>query len=309
MDELGLIRDSIDLSPKKVKCVISKGRSLKKRKERNWKRGIEVCWTRVSRVSVPLLLDGNSWVRLEPDDPLFGKWPPKKFIGSFWPLLAEIHPQAASEIEQQVYWPVGGTQFDAEGICAFLLRRLAGFDEPQQWNPFRWSLVPIVSTAHSVVNSFPYVLWHSLSLSSIYMHGFPLSLWTFGNDMVFAGLLLFDLWTFLNGTVSAWYMAPFLGLFYNSYDMGFAPISCIWLLRIWHRIFCRIDDSAVFGWSAVLMHLPYWWVCRIAALSILYNAPDWVPFYVHSSVQVVLSYLCGGCFQLHGWNLYQVENV
>ena len=86
---------------------------------------------------VPLLLDGNRWVRLEPDDPLFGKWPPKKFIGSFWPLLAEIHPQAASEIEHQVYWPVDGTQFDAEGICAFLLRRLAGLDEPQQWNPFR----------------------------------------------------------------------------------------------------------------------------------------------------------------------------
>ena len=61
----------------------------------------------------------------------------KKFIGSFWPLLTEIHPQAASEIEHQVYWPVDGTQFDAEGICAFLLRRLAGLDEPQQWNPFR----------------------------------------------------------------------------------------------------------------------------------------------------------------------------
>ena len=23
----------------------------------------------------------------------------------------------------------------------------------------------------------------------------------------------------------------------------------------------------------------------------------------------VLCYLCGGCFQLHGWNLYQVENM
>jgi hypothetical protein len=86
---------------------------------------------------LPLLLDGNSWVRLEPDDPLFGKWPPKMLIGSFWPLLAEIHPHAASEIEHQVYWPVDGTQFDAEGICAFLLRRLAGLDEPQQWNPLR----------------------------------------------------------------------------------------------------------------------------------------------------------------------------
>jgi len=97
----------------------------------NWGFGMRICRL------VPLLLDGNSWVRLEPDDPLFGKWPPKKLIGSFWPLLAEIHPQAASEIEQQVYWPVGGTQFDAERICAFLLRRLAGLDEPQQWNSFR----------------------------------------------------------------------------------------------------------------------------------------------------------------------------
>ena len=69
---------------------------------------------------VPLLLDGNSWVQLEPEDPLFGKWPRKKLIGSFWPLLAEINPQAATDIEQQVYWPVDGTQFDAQAICAFL---------------------------------------------------------------------------------------------------------------------------------------------------------------------------------------------
>ena len=34
--------DSIDLSPRKVKCVISNGRIKKK-----WKREIEVCWTRV----------------------------------------------------------------------------------------------------------------------------------------------------------------------------------------------------------------------------------------------------------------------
>ena len=32
---------------------------------------------------VPLLLDGNSWARLEPEDPLLRKWPPKKLIGSF----------------------------------------------------------------------------------------------------------------------------------------------------------------------------------------------------------------------------------
>ena len=244
-------------------------------------------------------------VWLEPDDPLFGKWPPKKLIGSFWPLLAEIHPQAASEIEQQVYWPVGGTQFDAERICAFLLRRLAGLDEPQQWNPFRWSLVPIVSTAPSVVNSFPYVLWHSLSLSSIYMHGFSLNLWTFRNDMVFAGLLctLFDLWTFLNGTVSAWYMAPFL---------DFSIAVMIWVLHqsaVFGYFVYGIEFSAVLMALLYLVDLPYWWVCRIAALSILHNAPDRVSFYVHSSVQVVLCYLCGGCFQLHGWNLYQVENV
>ena len=53
---------------------------------------------------VPLLLDGNSWVRLDPEDQLFGKWPPKRPIGSFWPLLSEVHEQAAAEIQQQVYY-------------------------------------------------------------------------------------------------------------------------------------------------------------------------------------------------------------
>ena len=86
---------------------------------------------------VPLLLDGNSWVRLDPEDQLFGKWPPKRPIGSFWPLLSEVHEQAAAEIQQQVYYPTDAAQFDSDHICDFLLRRLAGLDTTQRWNPFR----------------------------------------------------------------------------------------------------------------------------------------------------------------------------
>ena len=86
---------------------------------------------------VPLLLDGNSWQRLDPDDDLFGKWPPKKLIGSFWTLLSEVHEQAAAEIYQEVYYPTNATQFDSDHICDFLLRRLSGLDTPQTWNPFR----------------------------------------------------------------------------------------------------------------------------------------------------------------------------
>ena len=90
----------------------------------------------------------------------------KEAYWKFLALLAEIHPQAASEIEQQVCWPVDGTQFDAEGICAFLLRRLAGLDEPQQWNPFRWFLVP---------QRLCHYLWRSV-FNFLCMHGIPLSL-------------------------------------------------------------------------------------------------------------------------------------
>ena len=85
---------------------------------------------------VPLLLDGNSWTKLEPSDELFGRWPPKKLIGSFWPLLTEIHEQASTEISQQVYHPEEASQFDANHIEDFLLRRLSGLDSPQTWNPF-----------------------------------------------------------------------------------------------------------------------------------------------------------------------------
>ena len=85
---------------------------------------------------VPLLLDGNSWTRLDPEDDLFGKWPPKKLIGSFWSLLSEVHDPASAEIYQEVCYPSNATQFDSDHISDFLLRRLAGLDTPQTWNPF-----------------------------------------------------------------------------------------------------------------------------------------------------------------------------
>ena len=96
----------------------------------NWGFGL-----RTGRI-VPLLLDGNSWTRLDPSDDLFGKWPPKKLIGSFWTLLSSVHEPASVEIYNEVYYPSTATQFDSDHICDFLLRRLAGLDTPQTWNPF-----------------------------------------------------------------------------------------------------------------------------------------------------------------------------
>lgn len=105
-----------------VAVASQRGLRLRDCGKSNWGFGL-----RHGRV-VPLLLDGNSCGSgLSLKTHYLESGPPKKLIGSFWPLLAEIHPQAASEIEQQVYWPVDGTQFDAGGICAFLLRRVGWF--------------------------------------------------------------------------------------------------------------------------------------------------------------------------------------
>ena len=108
--------------------------TLRKSHERLWTGG--GFGLRNGRI-VQLLLDGNSWTRLDPSDELFGKWPPKKLIGSFWPLLTELHEQASAEIYQEVYYPQNATQFDTNHISEFLLRRLSGLDSPQTWNPFR----------------------------------------------------------------------------------------------------------------------------------------------------------------------------
>ena len=114
-----------------VAMVSKRGFRLKDCGRGNWGFGL-----RNGRI-VPLLLDANSWTRLDPSDELFGKWPPKKLIGSFWPLLQELHEQASAEIYQEVYYPQNATQFDTVHISEFLLRRLSGLDSPQTWNPFR----------------------------------------------------------------------------------------------------------------------------------------------------------------------------
>ena len=48
---------------------------------------------------VPLILDGNSRVRIECDDESYGLWPSRKFIATFWTV--EVHPQAAADIENR----------------------------------------------------------------------------------------------------------------------------------------------------------------------------------------------------------------
>ena len=94
----------------------------------------------------------------------------------------------------------------------------------------------IVSTATlAFALQFPMYAWHSLSLSSIYTHGFSLSLWTSHN-----------------GTVFAWYMAPFL---------GFSITVMVWFLlqfAVFGYLVYGIEFSAVFDDSAVYgFDLPY----------------------------------------------------
>ena len=84
---------------------------------------------------VPLLFDGNSWTRLDPSDDLFGKWPPKKLIGSFWSLLSEVHEHASAEIYQEVYYPSNATQFDSDHICDFFTAASRGVRYPPNMEP------------------------------------------------------------------------------------------------------------------------------------------------------------------------------
>ena len=86
---------------------------------------------------VPLVLDGNSWTQLDSTDEAFNRFPTKKLIGSFWHLPAEVHADAATDIEAIVYHPSDGPPLDSELIFSSLLRRLAGLNAPQTWNPFR----------------------------------------------------------------------------------------------------------------------------------------------------------------------------
>ena len=133
-----------------VAMVSKRGFRLKDCGRGNWGFGL-----RNGRILL-LLLDGNSWTRLDPSDELFGKWPPKKLIGSFWPLLQELHEQASAEIYQEVYYPQNATQFDATHISEFLLRRLSGLDSPQTWNPFRGAIIflPSRDVAVALMHSF-----------------------------------------------------------------------------------------------------------------------------------------------------------
>ena len=82
-------------------------------------------------------LDANNWTQLDPSDEAFNRFPNKKLIGSFWPLLAEVHADAATDIEAIVYHPSDGAPLDSERIFSTLLRRFLGLNDPQTWNPFR----------------------------------------------------------------------------------------------------------------------------------------------------------------------------
>ena len=71
-------------------------------------------------------------LRLEEDYNEYGRWPGKKFLHSFWSIIKELNLAAANDVEQHVC-----PSRDSDEIFQFLLRRLAGLNEYQQWNPFR----------------------------------------------------------------------------------------------------------------------------------------------------------------------------
>ena len=86
---------------------------------------------------VPLIPDANSWVQLEPTHSAYGKFPSKKMIGSFWPLISSIDATAAQDAQDIVYTPIEGQLLDADRIFTDMLRRLSGLQPPQTWNPFQ----------------------------------------------------------------------------------------------------------------------------------------------------------------------------
>ena len=92
----------------------------------NWGLGIR------SQRLVPLILDANSWTRLEEDHNEYGRWPGKKYLHSFWSIIKEIDVDAATHVERHVY-----PSRDSDELFQYLLRRLSGLNEYQQWNPFR----------------------------------------------------------------------------------------------------------------------------------------------------------------------------
>lgn len=81
---------------------------------------------------VPLILDANSWTRLEETHNEYGRWPGKKFLHSFWSIIKEIDEDTAADVERHVY-----PSRDSDELVQYLLRRLSGLNEYQQWNPFR----------------------------------------------------------------------------------------------------------------------------------------------------------------------------
>ena len=92
----------------------------------NWGLGIR------NQRLVPLVLDANSWVRLEETNQEFGYWPGKKYLHSFWSVIQTLSTDAATDVERNIY-----PSRNSQEIFDFCLRRLAGLNEYQQWNPFR----------------------------------------------------------------------------------------------------------------------------------------------------------------------------
>ena len=51
----------------------------------------------------PVFLDANSWQRLSEDDELFGRWPAKRDVSSFWAFLKSISEPIHNRMNELVY--------------------------------------------------------------------------------------------------------------------------------------------------------------------------------------------------------------
>ena len=82
----------------------------------------------ISAWSPLMRIRGFDWRRIDNNE--YGRWPGKKFLGSFWQVLKELDINAARDVESHVF-----PDRNADEIFQFLLRRLV--NEYQQWNPYR----------------------------------------------------------------------------------------------------------------------------------------------------------------------------
>ena len=117
---------------------------------------------RTGRMS-PVFLDANSWTRLNVGDAMYGRWPGKRDVASFWSLLRSIDEHVRNRMEELVY---RNHFLNSSAILDEINRLLAGCDGPERWNPFRdmeslvsWALFCLVGSASPCICTCAFYVW------------------------------------------------------------------------------------------------------------------------------------------------------